>query len=285
MMERTAEILGLRRPMFPVPVFSTALSKKWVATIAGVSEALVGPLIESLGHSLVPEDNWLQRWLAEDGLTTFDQALEASLDEAGAPVKNPRHGLVRSDERKIRKASTVRSVQRLPLPAGAGAGWATDEYMRWLPRFVWPFLKVVVEGPVVKFFVRFTPLVLLELTHTPAASRPDRQLMIITGGLLARVDEAFLGRLEFREVIDRQWLMAAIHDFRPALPWYVYNWTQAVVHIVVMRAFGWHLGAIDRRRRALPAGTAPPLLPRETTVAERARRRLPPPRPDGSASV
>jgi hypothetical protein len=35
--------------------------------------------------------------------------------------------------------------------------------------------------------------------------------------------------------------MAAIHEFRPALPWFIYKWSQAIIHLIVMKAFGEHL--------------------------------------------
>ena len=244
MMERTAEALGVRRPMLPTPFFSPRLSTKWVATFAGVPGELVGPLIESLEHSVLPAPNWLNEWIQATGPRPFEEALARAIDEEGRPVENPRARLIRSDERKIREAATVRSVQRLPLPKERGAAWATDEYMRWLPRFMWPLLRVDVEGPVVEFRLRLLGTLLLQLTHRRAGSRHDRQLLEITGGALAKVEPSHQGRLEFREVLRGRALMAAIHDFRPKLPWYLYNLTQALAHLLVMKAFGWHLGRI-----------------------------------------
>jgi hypothetical protein len=40
-------------------------------------------------------------------------------------------------------------------------------------------------------------------------------------------------------------VLAAIHDFTPTLPWYFYNVTQAITHLIVMRGFGRHLGRIQ----------------------------------------
>ena len=42
-------------------------------------------------------------------------------------------------------------------------------------------------------------------------------------------------------------LIAAIHDYKPKLPWYFYVLTQARVHLWVMKAFGRHLAKVDRR--------------------------------------
>jgi hypothetical protein len=92
--------------------------------------------------------------------------------------------------------------------------------------------------------MRLVNTLLLELTHAPQRSTPDRQLFYITGGLLARTADNAKARLEFREMLDRRCLLAAIHDFAPTLPWYLYNATQALAHLVVMRAFGRHLGRL-----------------------------------------
>jgi len=270
MMKRAADVLDVKRPMLDTPFFSPRFSTAWVATFAGVPRALVGPLIESLKHSVLPEPNWLNDWLHDTDPRTFEDALERSIREDGKPVKNPRAKLVESDKSKIREAATVRSVQRLPLPEDTDAGWATDEYMRWVPRFMWPLLAVTVDGPVVEFKVRVLGTVLLQLTHNREKSRHDRQLLEITGGKLAKVDGAYEGRLEFREVNRGRALIAAIHDFRPSLPWYIYNLSQALVHLLVMKAFGWHLGKV-----AGPDG-AQPLLPRHETVSPPAPKQAPP---------
>jgi len=117
---------------------------------------------------------------------------------------------------------------------------------------------VVVDGATVEFRVRLFGLVLLRLMRSAPDSRHDRELLFITGGALAQVDDAYRGRLEFREALNRTAIIAAIHDFRPTLPWYIYNLTQAIAHLFVMRAFGWHLA----RTAALPAaGTRPETEP------------------------
>ncbi|MEO1334176.1 MAG: nucleoside-diphosphate sugar epimerase, partial [Myxococcota bacterium] len=244
MLARTAQFLGLRRRMLRVSFVSVELSRLWVSAVTGASAELVGPLIESLRYSLVPDDNALQTWLRKDALS-FEEALRRSTDEAGRAMPNPRSVIKVKDARRLRAMKTVRSVQRLPLPEEHRAQWAAHEYMRWLPSFVWPLLTCrVSEGGVVRFYVRSTSLFLLELSHAPERSQPDRQLFRITGGLLAKVAEtASPGRFEFREVLQGRHLIAAIHDFRPALPWFIYNLSQALVHLWVMKGFGRHLAA------------------------------------------
>ncbi|MEM7675634.1 MAG: NAD(P)H-binding protein [Myxococcota bacterium] len=244
MLSRTADFLGLRRRMRGVPFVSVDLSRFWVCTVTGASPELVGPLIESLRYSLIPDDNPLQTWLRQDALS-FEEALRRSTDDNGRMLPNPRSVIKVKDARRLKVLKTVRSVQRLPLPVEHRAKWAAHEYMRWLPSFVWPLLtcRVSDEG-VVRFYVRATSMFLLELSHAPDRSQPDRQLFRITGGLLAKVTEkSSPGRFEFREVLQGRFLIAAIHDFRPALPWFIYNFSQALVHLWVMKGFGRHLAA------------------------------------------
>jgi hypothetical protein len=49
------------------------------------------------------------------------------------------------------------------------------------------------------------------------------------------------GRLEFRQVLDEQTLIVAVHDFEPRLPWWIYRSTQAVFHAWIMRRFTRYL--------------------------------------------
>ena len=72
---------------------------------------------------------------------------------------------------------------------------------------------------------------LLELTLSDDRSFPGRTLFYITSGLLAIAHPK--GRLEFRETLDK-YIITAIHDFIPALPWFVYKFTQAIIHLWVM---------------------------------------------------
>lgn len=60
MMKRTAKAIGVTRPMAPVPLFTPSLSTLWVSLVTGASMELVGPLVQSLRHSMVVADNPLQ---------------------------------------------------------------------------------------------------------------------------------------------------------------------------------------------------------------------------------
>jgi len=80
-------------------------------------------------------------------------------------------------------------------------------------------------------------LLILELSRE--RSSEERSLFYIVGGLLCQTPQR--GRLEFREVSDGSYLLVAIHDYKPSLPWFIYILTQAKAHLLVMYLFGKHL--------------------------------------------
>ena len=138
----------------------------------------------------------------------------------------------------------MRSVQRLVLPKGKTAEWVAEEYFLWLPRFFSFIIRTQVVGVTCRFYFIHPRFTLLLLEKSIERSQSDRQLLYIKGGLLASKQDR--GRLEFREVLDKKYVLAAIHDFRPALPWMIYKWTQAIVHLAVMFAFGDHLKKVQK---------------------------------------
>jgi uncharacterized protein YbjT (DUF2867 family) len=236
----TAKAMGVRRPLFKFPLFTPGLSRLWVTLVTGAPRDLVGPLVQSLRHDMVAESLELQTLAGIPG-KTFQTALRESLASNGHQKKN--------QPRAFQKAARnddpdVRSIQRLPLPHGKNAYWVSEEYMRWLPRF-FPFLlrtQCDADG-FCRISVRGLGICLLALELSRSRSTPDRALFYVRGGVLARTHGR--GRLEFRQVLD-QWCLAALHDFHPRLPWYLYKWTQALLHVWVMKAFGRHL------KRCLP---------------------------------
>ncbi len=259
MLRRVARILGRRRLMVGVPLFSPKLSRLWVTLVSGASRQLVNPLVESLRHDMVCAENPLQARLAPE-TQGFDDALRASLGPGGEARPNPLWNVIPFDRAFLRRASTVRSIQRLVLPPGRDADWMASEYLRFLPRFGWPLLRCEVDGPACRFFLVGTRLLLLELRFAPERSASDRQIFDVVGGLLVKRAAGPLGRLEFREVPGGREALAAVHDFRPALPWLIYNQTHARVHLWVMRGFGRHLRRLAAQRPVAPtleAGSGP----------------------------
>jgi uncharacterized protein YbjT (DUF2867 family) len=228
MMKQTAQKMGLRRYFLTVPFFSPTLSRLWVSLVTNTSKDLVYPLIESLEHPMVARKNFL---FQRDAL---DKKYTELLDKASLKT-HPRKPLFSFQVQR----KTVRSVQRLPLPSGKNAKWVKEDYESWLPQFLAPLILVYQRQDSVVFSLLTRQIVLLELQLNEARSNPDRQLLSIVGGLMVAKENK--GRLEFRVVLNRKFALAAIHDFRPALPWYIYKYTQAAVHLLVMNAFARHL--------------------------------------------
>ncbi len=251
MMARTAKVLGRRRRMLGVPLFSPRLSTLWVSLVTGVPHALVGPLVESLEHPMTVDDNPLQRWLLPDAVG-FEDAVSHSIDADGRPLEAPRVAQRRRERAPHRAASTVRSVQRLTLPEGRDAAWAAREYIRWLPGEAGSLLFADVDGMRISLGWALPKIELLQLTYAPHRSGSDRALFYVTGGLLARIDASHRGRFEFRRVLDPRTLIAAVHEFRPTLPWWIYNATQSLAHLYVMHRFRLHL----ERTKPAPAAAA-----------------------------
>ena len=256
MLLRTARVLGLERRTVTVPMESPHLSKLWVRLFGGAPWALVSPIIDSLRYQARVSSNELQDWLQEDA-TSFDAALDAAVDERGRPLPNPRDELRPREDVIIKEQSVARSVQRMPCPPAFNVHDVANEYLRWLPRLGWPFLKVrVAYGRVARFQLRLTGHTLLKLRFDADRSPKGRQLFFVAGGLLVG-DSDRPGRLEFREVMGGDAVLAAVHDFAPRLPWYVYNGTQAQVHLLVMAQFRRHLERLATQQRAATSAPSP----------------------------
>ena len=93
------------------------------------------------------------------------------------------------------------------------------------------------DSGVVKFFFKGVPwpLLILKCIDNPD-SEVQRIKFYIIGGLLSKRSDC--GWLEFRQIADRKYTLASINEFVPTLPWYVYRFTQAILHKRVMIAFG-----------------------------------------------
>ena len=52
------------------------------------------------------------------------------------------------------------------------------------------------------------------------------------------------GWLEFRSILDDNYIITAIHEFVPRLPWVIYKFTQAKAHLLVMKKFEKHLNTM-----------------------------------------
>ena len=228
LIQRTARIIRKSTKVYTVNVIPLALSRLWVSLVTGVSKDLVYPLVLSLRHEMLPSS--LHAWpYPEDVSTHLDEALKSALE---TPAKAT-YTAWKPPQKE------VRSIQRLVLPPGRNAEWVANEYFKWLPFFFSTLVAVKITGNRCVFYLFDPSIQILILEKSVDRSTQDRQLLYVVGGLLSGVMDR--GRLEFREVLDRKYVMAALHEFRPALPWYIYRWSQAIVHLLVMKAFGDHM--------------------------------------------
>lgn len=241
MIKRTADFMEKPNRSIRFPFHFLALSRLWIALFSGVSPQLVTPLIQSLKHDLKVRPNSLLQELEREPFS-FEESLRKSINPEKQPIQNPRRETQNRDNRMIRRARHVRSVQRLPLPLGWDAIRVAEEYGKWLSRKFIGILRVTrTREGILQFCFAFPKLLLLELSPSSRTTTGARQVFYITGGILAQPDKNPSARLEFRLVNQRTQVIAAIHGFVPSLPWYIYEQTQARVHLWVMRAFGKYL--------------------------------------------
>jgi nucleoside-diphosphate-sugar epimerase len=227
---KTAEAVGKKRRLYSFNLVPLGMSRLWVTLITGSPRDLVYPLVLSLKHRMVADP--LIAWGDWRGpRVTLSNALRLASHTPEVVEKSSPH---------VRERKFVRSVQRLYHPTGKNAAWLADEYFRWLPKFLFFIVRVQVEDSTCRFYLFTRHLVLLYLEKSKERSTPDRQLLYVRGGLLAS-SQVNRGRLEFREALQGRVFLAALHDFMPSLPWVIYRFTQAIIHLFVMKMFDKHL--------------------------------------------
>lgn len=250
LIRKTAEFMELKRYIYTVPLISPLLSYLWLSLISNSPAELTKPLVESLRHNMTASDLRLQEEMGLQAMN-YENAVRKAIAEGRLnPNQEIRFfnffieklkSIIDIESKRLKdavKVNDVRSVQRLPLPKGKNAEWVSTEYTVWLPEFMRPFIRVEVdEYKNCYFYALFIKEPLLVLEYSGPRSSPDRVLFYITGGILAKIDKSRRGRLEFREVLNGEYVLSAIHDFSPSLPWFIYNISQAMVHLWVMKSF------------------------------------------------
>lgn len=229
LIKQTAIAMNKKPLLIPFPAVSPEISKLWVSLITNTSYSLVSPLVESLKSPMLCRDRKIYT-LSGLKATSLKFALTNSMS-IGKKSKRKRR-------RSYQSERTVRSVQRMILPASKTAKDVADDYAKWVSGIFFGVIRASIE-PENKLIFRFSmfsfQFYLLVLERDVSRTSVDRQLFRVKGGALSKKKNK--GRLEFREVLDRQYILAAIHDFSPSLPWFIYFWTQAKVHLWVMKGF------------------------------------------------
>ncbi|WP_280770828.1 NAD(P)H-binding protein [Salipaludibacillus daqingensis] len=235
MMIRTAKSLDKERYLVNIPYFTPQLSRLWVSLTTNTPKNLVYPLIESLIHPMTAQRERMVEGISY-GKTPFLEAAKDAIDF------EEKHTKVKLSHKNNRSSSvtedTVRSVQRLPLPAGKNAKWVALYYVKWLAKLLKPIIKVKIdENYHCQLNLIFLKEPLMEFSYSKDRSTPERALFYISGGKLADTEKNPRGRLEFRQIPETNECLAAIHDYTPSLPWFIYVFTQAYVHLWVMNRF------------------------------------------------
>lgn len=230
----TCRALGKKPILFRVPIHSTSFSKLWVSIFGKTDYELASPLIDSLLCEL-PQDTPTELIAPLIRYPLFSGMLETIL-------KVPDHLPPKKRKAKLLHPNTVRSIQRLPSVSGMSCDEIALEYERWLPQEMMGLVRVHsdIENNIVSFGLRGLPQPLLMLKHIRKAGEDiQRAKFHIVGGLLSKRSDC--GWLEFRQIADKKFTLVSINEFVPTLPWYIYRFTQAVMHKRVMTAFAKHL--------------------------------------------
>jgi uncharacterized protein YbjT (DUF2867 family) len=231
----TAKKMNKKRLIFSLSFITIGLSKLWVSLITGTSKFLVSPLVESLKHKMtLNPENMVN--LPINYISVEDSVEKALYPKDKVPT-NPEFYT-----RKI-KENTVRSVQRIANPSNRTTDFIARIYPIWLTKRFADLIKANYDGKFIKF--SFFSLLLLELKVIKSRSDDNRKLFYITGGWL--VKRTSLGWLEFRSVLNNEYMIAGIHEYVPSLPWYIYKYTQAKLHLIVMKRFEKFLFGVPKK--------------------------------------
>lgn len=239
----TCRVLEKKIILLRVPINSTKFSKLWVSIFGKSNYELVSPLIDSLLCELPqgPPSELISPLIRE---RTFAGMLEKIIKIPGQQSKRGKTKLVHPN--------TVRSIQRLPSVPSINCDEIAREYQSWLPKVLLGLLRVEkvqsgIDNELIIFRLRglLWPLLILK----PILSGTDvlRAKFHIVGGILSKRSDC--GWLEFRQIADKKFTLVSINEFVPTLPWYIYRFTQAILHKWTMTLFAEHLQKSPRFSR------------------------------------
>lgn len=81
MMEQAAEVMGLNRHLFPVPILSPRLSSYWLVVFTPIPYKLASALVEGLKSETLLQNDHAARFYPEIKVSPFKQAVAHALDE------------------------------------------------------------------------------------------------------------------------------------------------------------------------------------------------------------
>ena len=224
----TAKEMKRKRWIFSIPFFSLGMSKLWVGVFSGSNSKFVSPLIESLRHEMTLKEEVPIKDLP---LYSIKDTIKRASDKTIKVPTFPKGVVLTKDK------NTVRSVQRIANPSKKTAEWVAQEYPIWLSKIFSSIINAEEKNNIIRF--KLFGISLLKLEYIQNRSDKNRQLFYITGGYLTKRTNR--GWLEFRSILNDKYIITAIHEFVPRLPWIIYKFTQAKAHLLVMKRFERHL--------------------------------------------
>ena len=238
---RAAECIGRKPVTIPVPISSPRISTLWIMLFSGEPRSLVIPLIASLSTPTVARPNPLLDRLQDSGMIGFETAISEALADKGER-EDPRAVVRRRDRRVIHSLSLVRSIQRVSMPSAPRPERVSRSYWSWLGRLAPGLLRVNTkvddEGRVSRAEISLLGrMSLLVLERNDSRCDDEVETLDIVSGRLVRGQSPTSGRFEFRTIRCRGVVVMALQDYAPSLPWFVYQWSQAIAHRVVMWKF------------------------------------------------
>ena len=233
--KQTAEVIDKRLPTIDLPIIPIWLSKYWVKLISGVSKEMVYPLMDSLIHDMIRNDENIVKDISI-GKIDYKESVRNALEEE---TKTQKKG------KSSRKGDIkdVRAISRVVLPKDVNMIQLAESYANFLNRIT---LNVVNSDFNEDNFTISVPCLnkdLLLLSKDFKASNNERILYRIVGGDFALDSDGGNARLEFRRLPNSDACIIALQEYEPTLPWWVYKYTQAKVHKSVMNLFKFKINS------------------------------------------
>lgn len=233
--KQTAEVLDKRLPTVDLPIIPIWLSKYWVKLISGVPKEMVYPLMDSLIHDMIRNDENIVKDISI-GKIDYKESVRNALEEE---TKTQKKG------KSSRKGDIkdVRAISRVVLPKDVNMIQLAESYANFLNRIT---LNVVNSDFNEDNFTISVPCLnkdLLLLSKDFKASNKERILYRIVGGDFALDSDGGNARLEFRRLPNSDACIIALQEYEPTLPWWVYKYTQAKVHKSVMNLFKFKINS------------------------------------------
>lgn len=233
--KQTAEVLDKRLPTIDLPIIPIWLSKYWVKLISGVPKEMVYPLMDSLIHDMIRNDENIVKDISI-GKIDYKESVRNALEEE---TKTQKKG------KSSRKGDIkdVRAISRVVLPKDVNMIQLAESYANFLNRIT---LNVVNSDFNEDNFTISVPCLnkdLLLLSKDFKASNKERILYRIVGGDFALDSDGGNARLEFRRLPNSDACIIALQEYEPTLPWWVYKYTQAKVHKSVMNLFKFKINS------------------------------------------